>query len=413
MKNGKGILALEELAEDTPAADADRMEQTLLDSERSASEVLQATDQVEESVGIAEVLETTADQLDAAADSGQEIPETSLVAIESFLKYASARLGCPKPISIGLENYSKSNDRATHLRRVAAEARRVQHEVEKRVLVAQEGLVSGFVKLFENGLEGVPELKSRLTSVVEQSNAVDGKSGQDFAAHWVKDLGSSTTATYGTVLAVAKQYQNTFSNGKLASALKRTADCVKKGTKEVRGIWFWSNSKEIERLQEAVDEVVRIQQDVATNLFSTSHNDKAKVLSKKEAQELGEVVVDILDSTDLDKYLTEIATNGMYSLFWKWFNHGFRIKNGVVSILTGGVGGVIGVHANMLPIDNSLLQSVRDVLTAEDLAKASNITSKSVAIRTAVVQMLQARKRFAHAVIRYIDESSRARQEGK
>lgn len=413
-------LALEELDSEVveePIQDLETIQEhsdTSAEFERAVSTISENSDRIEEAEGLGDVLSVTADQLDAAASADQEPTEELVIAAESMVVYACKRIGVGVPTKIAVEDFKGVKDKREKLKQAAKEIRDLNTKLASGIEIAQEGLASDVRAFFETAFKSTDNLRSRLKAAMAASDASDGDASGEISAEWVEQLCVHGTANADAVIKAVHTYEKLFSDAGLPSTFKKIEQVIKKATKSVRGIWFWSNSNDIDRLKELMEQMDEEVSKVTHDTVASSYGSKtAKVLTTQEASKLGKAAMELLNTDELEKSLTEVGSAETSNMLWSVFNgHTFRVWNGFLLLLSGPLSPItnlVQLFSTASKSDSELMNKIRHALTAEDIAKARKISSKGVQVRGKIVTSIKNRNYLINAITKYITESAKAR----
>lgn len=384
----------------------------------SAAELEEATDVHDSTSDLIGVAQTEMEQ------SGEINPSTAKVldiATEHFCK----RMGLRKKLVLSQEHFT-SNSKEASLQTIKS-LETFNNSLAKSIVVAEEGFVEDIKTSASMAFETKQKVDQRLNMLPEKGYASGVVFTDDTWAKYLPFKQGDITASD-----VVKALQDMIKDSKnvdIKETIKELTKGLRKLTDEVRGNWFYSNKRDIERImdigkvidnaaQKLKDETVSLSGQVKTSRKFTSPTDA-------EAKKIKSLIQELLDSSGLDQVVRELDDKSTWLKIWSMFNTYFRFKTAIPNtLLSSGVGmlGTAGLlsakavqHGVSATIATNAAQAsgaidsnkIADALNAEDIVKARKMATSARQALVSLKTISTHRVKVASAATSYLEIASK------
>lgn len=364
----------------------------------------QDIDSVEEAQDIQDGLDNVSDVLEnSVEDDGEGINPEVAQAIEISTEHFAKRLDVRFRVLPSLESFKGNNSKqATMLAMERIDT--LQAAVDKSLVVANEGIIDDI----KNGLSMMTQTENKILNRLE--NIKKNKFDKEKIFNndtWTKYIPTKDIELDGAdIIKIAQDAVSASKSDKVAQCVKDFISGIKKLNVEIRGIWFWSNARDIqyiEAISKQITETAKNLQEENKTAGAGNASLARSFTSPNEAQakRISALIVELIGENSLEDLTKELDSKSSNLKFWSFWNSRFRIKN----VATSFVGGPIGSMA----VDYSILTdktTILDKLNAEDLQKSKQAAYNARKALVSLRLISSKRIKLASALTSYLERSA-------
>ncbi len=369
--------------------------------------------QVEEAEDINEGLDKVENLLESSivtdeinGTEGPGITPETAQAIEIATEHFARRLNTNYRVLPSLESFSNNGSRDATL--VALKrVNRLQDAVNDSLVIANEGVVDDIKTAFKMSYETTEKVQARLKIVSKK----EFKENENFDNDtWAKYLPTPMVTLSATeIIKIAEEAVAANKSSKVSELVKKFIDGIKKATLEVRGIWFWSNSTDIARINdisEKINSVADELKQVNETASAGKHREAREFTTpnEQEAKRLVKAIEELLSESSIDILVKQLQDKSFSMKLWSLWNHGFRFKTGLIGSIpvVGAVATVIGQAQTLGDEPNNL-----DIINAEDLKATKEAVVKARRALSSLRLISIERVKLASALTSYLENSTK------
>jgi hypothetical protein len=346
-----------------------KTDQYMAQIQQADSDIEEITQVIEETQDASQAMTNMADKIEQTETVSQDTVAVAQEAITYFVKRTGLKM---IKLNASMESYSKTTDKQA----VVEQMRLATESLNKSIAIAQEGVIDRIKNKFSLMFTSADKLRKELDKVSKQFDEGGAKTEliKDPAFARVlnpKGLGEITPTD---TIALAKEVLRVSSEDTMIKTVKEMSDLLDKVTLSLNRSTFIAKDEEIDKLQNYLDDFIKIHNEIRDNIDYESKSNKANAqpLTKQDKDKLKAMVVDLLDTARYEK---------------------------AEDVLTDSVDGFDKVY-------HSNLESRLAGVFAADMKAVRSIYELSYKTYNIVDKIMEQRFEIAHACVKYIKAST-------
>lgn len=299
----KHFMSLEELAEDTPAPSTDpELTEARIDADsaelRAEAEGLDsASDQIEETSSIADVVQATIDTVEADVARDQPLTEGGVRQIEAVMEHFRARTGYKGELIPSMESF-KSGDSMAQTKKVRENLKSLHGSLRSGVSVTQEGIFDRISNAIERAFTSNDKIIRTLPAAIKDLKSYGPKTDVIKDVAWARIF-----RTRGTVVnsadahALVKEMQAFHRDSVVL--MHKFEGILKEAQRALSGSRFIARDEEVRKIQDLTTQAVALLAECrqATNRYVKGRVD-VHPLNTHDAESLSHDVIGLIEDRE-------------------------------------------------------------------------------------------------------------------
>lgn len=396
------------MEDDTPEMTPEEVSTKVTDLISDNSELEARGEEIREATEIEGVIDTYASDIQTRIEAQQPLTENEVRSISTAVEHFQSRLGYKKKVFPAMESFSNPSDSMAATKLALENLNQLQAALNTQLQVANEGFIDSTVSWVKNALDTESKVLDSFLSACSEYTRKGMKETDINNPKFGKYIGNGSGTSGKDVLSFLNKMSETLSDSTLSKLIDEMTHCVEKATKEIRGNWFVSNKRDIERIkdiQKEVENKATLVEKLVKTKGTNSSASSFKPITPEELKQFESVVVKILkDHTVTDSLDKNLGKQGSLKL-WAVWQRNFRLKSGVAGtygLVSDAV--AMGKADTGKKTDNDGIQSW---LTPEDIREAHNVRAAINSILSEVRQLVKNRLIICRAVSEYVKASAK------